>query len=338
MKFGLYIKDKLGIIGGYAGFVIFTYLLMMAFHSQLQMRIMFVIVAVIFVVSVIAFDYLRKYKFYNSLVGHLDELDQKYLILDTLDEPDFYEGKLVYSAMYDINKSMTENVRKYRDSVEDFKDFIEIWVHEIKLPIASLVLMCHNNRDVIPRKYEEQVARLDAYADQVLYYVRAEHASADYRFAETNLKSVIGRVAVKNKDVLLDGDISLNVHDVDECVVTDSKWLEFMVNQIVSNSIKYIDRGQEKTIEIWTEPLGDGKALHIKDNGIGIPQSDIPLVCRKSFTGENGRKHAKSTGMGLYIIDNLCRQLGHKLNIASKVDEYTDVSIVFGHNDIYKIG
>lgn len=120
--------------------------------------------------------------------------------------------------------------------------------------------------------------------------------------------------------------------------MTDSKWLEFMVNQIVSNSIKYIDRGQEKTIEIWTEPLGDGMALHIKDNGIGIPQSDIPLVCKKSFTGENGRKHAKSTGMGLYIIDNLCRQLGHKLDIASKVDEYTDVSIVFGHNDIYKIG
>ena len=198
--------------------------------------------------------------------------------------------------------------------------------------------MCHNNRDVIPRKYEEQVARLDAYADQVLYYVRAEHASADYRFAETNLKSVIGRVAVKNKDMLLDGDISLNVHDVDECVVTDSKWLEFMVNQIVSNSIKYIDRGQEKTIEIWTEPLGDGKALHIKDNGIGIPQSDIPLVCKKSFTGENGRKHAKSTGMGLYIVKKLCDKLGHKLNIASKVDEYTDVSIVFGHNDIYKIG
>ena len=221
MKFGRYIKDKLGIIVGYAGFVIFTYLLMMAFHSQLQMRIMFVIVAVIFVVSVIAYDYLRKYKFYNSLVGHLDELDQKYLIIDTLDEPDFYEGKLVYSAMYDINKSMTENVKKYRDSVENFKDFIEIWVHEIKLPIASLVLMCHNNRDVIPRKYEEQVARLDAYADQVLYYVRAEHAAADYRFAETNLKSVIGRVAVKNKDMLLDGDISLNVHDVDECVVTD---------------------------------------------------------------------------------------------------------------------
>ena len=198
--------------------------------------------------------------------------------------------------------------------------------------------MCHNNRDVIPRKYEEQVARLDAYADQVLYYVRAEHAAADYRFAETNLKSVIGRVALKNKDMLLDGDISLNVHDVDECVVTDSKWLEFMVNQIVSNSIKYIDRGQEKTIEIWAEEVGDGKALHIKDNGIGIPQSDIPLVCRKSFTGENGRKYAKSTGMGLYIIDNLCRQLGHKLNITSKVEEYTDVSIVFGHNDIYKIG
>ena len=317
MKFGLYIKDKLGIIAGYAGFVIFTYLLMMAFHSQLQMRIMFVIVAVIFVVSVIAFDYLRKYKFYNSLIGHLDELDQKYLILNTLDEPDFYEGKLVYSAMYDINKSMTENVRKYRDSVEDFKDFIEIWVHEIKLPIASLVLMCHNNRDVIPRKYEEQVARLDAYADQVLYYVRAEHAAADYRFAETNLKSVIGRVALKNKDMLLDGDISLNVHDVDECVVTDSKWLEFMVNQIVSNSIKYIDRGQEKTIEIWAEAVGDGKALHIKDNGIGIAEADLPRVFEKGFTGQNGRNIQNSTGIGLYLCKRLCDKLGIGLSLHS---------------------
>ena len=111
-----------------------------------------------------------------------------------------------------------------------------------------------------------------------------------------------------------------------------------MVNQIMSNSIKYIDRGQEKIIEIWAEPVSDGMALHIRDNGIGIPETDIPLVCRKSFTGENGRKHAKSTGMGLYIIDSLCRQLGHRLEIRSKVNEYTDVSIVFGHNDMYKIG
>ena len=342
MKFGLYIKDKLGIIAGYAGFVIFTYLLMMAFHSQLQMRIMFVIVAVIFVVSVIAFDYLRKYKFYNSLVGHLDELDQKYLILDTLDEPDFYEGKLVYSAMYDINKSMTENVRKYRDSVEDFKDFIEIWVHEIKLPIASLTLMCHNDKEHIDKKFITQLNRLDDYADKVLYYVRSENAEKDYSFGKVNLKTIINKTAVKNKDIILSNNISLNVHDIDTYVNTDAKWLEFIVNQIISNSIKYKKTSGEAYIEVYSEQRQDSgtdkvgyAVLHIKDNGIGIPAKDIDKVFIKSYTGSNGRNNAKSTGMGLYIAKNMCGKLGHNIEIKSIEGEYTEVEITFYGDSYY---
>jgi len=341
MKFGKYIKEKLGIIAGYAGFVIFTYLLMMAFHSQLQMRIMFVIVAVIFVVSVIAFDYLRKYKFYNSLVGHLDELDQKYLILDTLDEPDFYEGKLVYSAMYDINKSMTENVRKYRDSVEDFKDFIEIWVHEIKLPIASLTLMLHNNMDKCDKEFADrmntQIRRINNYIEQILYYVRSENAEKDYIINDARLSKIISNVALKNKDDLLENDITFEVSNADRIVLTDAKWMEFMLNQIVNNSIKYKDKTKTESY-IKMSAAEDKKCvvLEILDNGIGINASDLPRVFDKSFTGENGREFSKATGMGLYIVKKLCDKLGSKVSIESVKGEYTRVKITFYKNDFYK--
>ena len=341
MKFGLYIKDKLGIIAGYAGFVIFTYLLMMAFHSQLQMRIMFVIVAVIFVVLVIAFDYLRKYKFYNSLVGHLDELDQKYLILDTLDEPDFYEGKLVYSAMYDINKSMTENVRKYRDSVEDFKDFIEIWVHEIKLPIASLTLMLHNNMDKCDKEFADrmntQVRRINNYIEQILYYVRSENAEKDYIINDARLSKIISNVALKNKDDLLENNITFEVSNADKIVLTDAKWMEFMLNQIVNNSIKYKDKTKaESYIKISAAEDKKCIVLEILDNGIGINASDLPRVFDKSFTGENRHEYSKATGMGLYIVKKLCDKLGSKVSIESVKGEYTRVKITFYKNDFYK--
>lgn len=197
--------------------------------------------------------------------------------------------------------------------------------------------MCHNNQDKIPKKYEDQVNRLDAYADQVLYYVRAEHASKDYRFDSVRIKSVVNKVALKNKDMLLESDICLDVHDVDVSVTTDAKWLEFMINQIMSNSIKYMKPDEDRQIQIWTTKAGDDITLHIRDNGIGISEADLPRVCEKSFTGENGRRFAKSTGMGLYIVKGLCDQLGHHLTITSKENIGTDVAVTFGGNDYYLV-
>lgn len=331
MRFGRYLCDKLVIIIGYVAFVLAVFCFMRLWQTPGQLEAVFFVLAGIFMVTSLVYDYARRKSFYDRLIIHTEELDKKYLVLDTLDEPDFYEGKLIYDAMYDINKSMTENVNAYRDNVRDFKDFIDMWVHEIKLPIASLMLMCHNDRDAIPGQIHMQVRRLDEYAEQVLYYVRAEHAYEDYHFGETSLKAVVGRAAMGNKDSLLENGILLSVHDTDVCVMTDSKWLEFMICQMMSNSIKYAGDRQDKQIEIWAS---DGCVLHIRDNGIGIPEKDIPLVFNKSYTGENGKHYAKSTGMGLYIADSLCRQLGHRLSISSKVNEYTQVDITFGRSEI----
>ena len=199
-----------------------------------------------------------------------------------------------------------------------------------------------SNKEHIDKKFITQLNRLDDYADKVLYYVRSENAEKDYSFGKVNLKTIINKTAVKNKDIILSNNISLNVHDIDTYVNTDAKWLEFIVNQIISNSIKYKKTSGEAYIEVYSEQRQDSgtdkvgyAVLHIKDNGIGIPAKDIDKVFIKSYTGSNGRNNAKSTGMGLYIAKNMCGKLGHNIEIKSIEGEYTEVEITFYGDSYY---
>lgn len=140
---------------------------------------------------------------------------------------------------------------------------------------------------------------------------------------EKSLQEIIKNVALKNKDDLLASKVKLDVNVNNIKVLTDAKWLEFILNQIINNSIKYKRNNVESYIKIIAKEDKEKTYLSIYDNGIGIPKKDIPRVFEKSFTGENGRIIAKSTGMGLYIVKKLCDKLGHKINIESKKKEYT---------------
>lgn len=342
MKLKEYIKDELFKIILIIVYIMLICGLLCAFNFGVQMAALMAVLAAIFFIIMFIWDFCRKRNFYNSLIDNIQRIDKKYLVIETLDEPEFYEGNLVYTAMYDINKSMIEHINQYERGQQDFKDFIEMWVHEIKLPIASLTLMCHNDKEHIDKKFITQLNRLDDYADKVLYYVRSENAEKDYSFGKVNLKTIINKTAVRNKDIILSNNISLNVHDIDTYVNTDAKWLEFIVNQIISNSIKYKKTSAEAYIEVYSEQRqGSGTdkvgqaVLHIKDNGIGIPAKDIDKVFIKSYTGSNGRNNAKSTGMGLYIAKNMCGKLGHNIEIKSIEGEYTEVEITFYGDSYY---
>ena len=212
-----------------------------------------------------------------------------------------------------------------------------MWIHEAKLPLASLNLIVHNHKELSDKKITEQLKRLDDDIEQVLYYVRSENAEKDYLIKETEIAKVISNVAIKNKDILLENNIDFEVEVGNTKVLTDSKWLEFIVNQIVSNSIKYIRNDVEHLIKITTEENNKNVILKIYDNGIGISKSDIPKVFDKTFTGNNGRKIETSTGMGLYISKQLCKKLGHKITVDSKENEYTEVSILFNKNDFLNV-
>ena len=336
MKFSKYFISKfieiLIVIFGY----IIALMMLFAFKASSQLVFGISITFLVICFAVILTGYLKRRRFYNNLISNTEKLDKKYLVLEMLSKPSFYDGEVLYEVLYEINKSMNENVKKYEMSLTYFKEYIELWIHEIKLPIASLMLMNHNQKNKVDKRYEEQIKRIDDYVDQVLYYVRSENAEKDYLIKEVSLKKIINNVAMKNKDDLLENNINFISQAKDEVVLTDSKWLEFIINQIISNSIKY-KKDNDSFIKLSVNDLPKQVDLHIIDNGIGITAKDIGRVFEKTFTGENGRNSSKSTGMGLYIVKKLCEKLGHKIKVLSVQNEYTEVIISFSKDDFYKV-
>lgn len=337
MKSRKYLIDKyLNILIYILGYLIIL-LILLAFKTPTQLNI--AITIIIFAIGLIniLIDYFRKKSFYDLLILNTKRLDKKYLITETIPKPTFYEGKIIYDELYDINKSMIEHIKNYKSNINDFKEYIEMWIHEVKIPISSLTLMYHNHKEEIDKKYKEQVRILDNYIDQVLYYVRSENAEKDYLIRETRLDKIINKVALKNKDNLLEEQIDLEVDVENIEVLTDSKWLEFILNQIINNSIKYKNEKVSSYIKITAQSYKNKIILNIYDNGIGIPKSDLHKVFEKTFTGENGRGKSKSTGMGLYIAKKLCQKLGATIEINSQVLKYTCVKITFPKNNFYKL-
>ncbi len=232
---------------------------------------------------------------------------------------------------------MIENINSCKNQMEEFKEYIEMWIHEVKIPISSLILMAHNYKNRFDKTSIEQMKKIENYVEQVLYYVRSENSEKDYLIKKVALKKVVCDIALKNQQDLLENKIDLIVENVEKDIYTDSKWLEFILNQIINNSIKYRKNTTNSYIKITTKDSKEKICLIIEDNGIGIPKEDINKVFLKSFTGHNGRIKTKSTGIGLFIAKNLCKKLGHKIEIDSVQDEYTKVFITFYKNKYYEV-
>ena len=336
MKLKYYIKDKIYSIIIFLFNYIIILLLLFAFKTDNSLIIVISIILFITYILIFLIDYLRKKKFYTDLLLNIESLDKAYLVLETLNKPEFYEGELLYQSLYEINKSMSEFVNDKEERLQDFKEYIEMWIHEVKVPLSSLVLTFTNNKKDIDIKVRKELKRLENYLDQVLYYVRSENAEVDYIIKEVDLSKIIKNVGIHNMDDLLINSIEFSTSVVDYKVYTDSKWLEFILNQIINNSIKY-KKDKDSYIKIYVEDSNDKTTLIIEDNGIGIPKSDLKYVFNKTFTGSNGHEKNKSTGMGLYIAKKLCKKLGHKIEIESIKNKYTKVYITFSKNKYYDV-
>lgn len=336
MSIGTYIKEKKENIILFIILVIILLFLLDLFGVNKYLTIMILsLLSIYFIVDFFTF-YLKRKKYYDNFLNNLNLLDKKYLILETLEEPEFLDGKFFYDALYKIDKSMMENINNYRNETEDFKEYVEMWIHEIKIPIAGLILMYHNNKTV-NKNFLDQLNSLDNLTDQILYYVRSNYAEKDFLIKEASIDKIINEVLLKNKDSILENHIDVTVDVKNIKVLTDSKWLVFILNQIINNSIKYCDNNRKSYIMFYIEDNEKETTLHIKDNGIGVNASDLKHVFDKSFTGENGRKMRNSTGFGLYISKKLIEKLGHKISATSEENKYFEIAITFGKNDLYKI-
>ena len=263
----------------------------------------------------------------------MDDLREKYLISAIIKNPNFVEGKILVNTIQDMGSSMIENVNYYKNIQEDYKEYIELWIHEVKIPIAASKLIIENNKSDITKSIDEELDKVENYTEQALFYARSSAVEKDYVITKTNLKEIVNSAILKNKTALLNERVSLDLQNLkNEEVFTDSKWATFIVNQIIQNAIKY-SKENEKKIEIYSKEKNDKVILYIKDNGIGIKKGEITRVFEKGFTGDNGRIIGKkSTGIGLYLCKKLCDKLGLGIELNSEKDIGTEVRIIFPKN------
>lgn len=314
---------------------------------------------------------LREYRArrnYFFRVGQvLDEVDQRFLLGELMPESPRMEDRLYREMIRKSNKSVIERIRRVEDEQQEYREYIESWVHEIKAPITSIALMCENRRDewddpqypdgrsarfrdgmdnraeapgreaVVEknisrggtiRQIELENQKVENYVDMALYYARSDEVYKDYVIQETVLQTTAEEAVLKNKHYLIQNQIQVEVRCGEEKVYTDRKWILFILNQLILNSTKYKAK-EHACIRITAEAFLHGIRLLVEDNGAGIKQEELPRIFEKGFTGTNGRKNDRATGMGLYLCRKLCRKLGIEIDAQSEYGTGTRIALEF---------
>lgn len=276
-----------------------------------------------------AVGFMRQRRKSEELWAILDSLPQKYLFMECAPKPKTEYERQLYQIMRAAGKSMIEEVSAARQQQKDYREYIENWVHEIKVPITAIQLICENNRSETTRKIMPQLAQIEEQIERSLYYARSEQVERDFVVRRTLLSAAVDAALAKYRTLLIQSGVRIETENLKIPVYTDAKWLEFIIGQMLSNSIKY--RSEQPVITIAATNDADGSRLCITDNGIGIPLAEIPRIFDKSFTGSNGRLRGGATGMGLYLCKKLAAHLGVALTAKSIENEYTSMTLYFSN-------
>lgn len=328
MKLKEYVKDKKLLI--LMNILAFSFLGFLFYLYDIDTSFILLTIAILLLPMIVFFasDFFKRRKYYYELLEQLKDLDKKYLIQDIIKEPDFLEGRLLYNILQDTNRCMHENINIYKHLQQEYREYVETWVHEIKTPIFSGKLVIENDKNETTLSVLEELNKIEEFVEQALYYSRSNNTEDDYIVREFPLKTAINEVIRKNSTCFIQRKIKLDMGELNDTLFTDIKWVQFIINQIILNSINY-SKAEKPVIKIYTMKNENNITLYIQDNGIGISEKDLPMVFNKGFTGQNGRKYKKSTGIGLYLCKKLCDKLGFGIYISSSISEGTTVSIVF---------
>ena len=327
MKLSEYIKDKINYILALAIYIIIISTYLKAISLTYSTIFIVIFITLTFFVLAFLISYYKTSKYLKNIEKTMDKLPEKYLITEIWQKPRGAEKLAYYKILKRANKSMLENVTDIKEKQKDYKEYIESWVHEIKIPITSAKLLCENNKTVITNKIDEDIGEVNNYVEQALFYARMDQVSNDFMIREISLNEVIKNVLARNKKIMIQNNMKVELKDVNIKCYTDEKWLEFILNQIITNSIKYRN-DNNAVVKITGIQNKENIILKIKDNGIGIKKSEIDRIFDKGFTGTNGRNQTKSTGIGLYLCKRLCEGIGMEIDANSKENEYTEIVII----------
>lgn len=297
-------------------------------HVQTVLFILTIWLIVLFV-CLLLFCLTRK-RYLDKILDMAEQLEERYLLPEIMQVPGKADEQVYYQIMKMAEKSMLERIGEVQRERKEYKEYIEQWIHEVKTPITAMKLICENNRFPFTRDLMAELENVNQFTEQALYYARSEHTEKDYYIREINLCDVVHGAIADNKYLLRQNNVTIIVDDMENTVYTDDKWVRFILDQIISNALKY--HTAQPVLHFFTVKDNENMILSIEDNGIGIPQSDLPGIFEKGFTGQNGRTIHSSTGIGLYLCKRLCDKLGMGIS-ANSQGSGTTISISFHIND-----
>ena len=243
-----------------------------------------------------------------------------------------FQKRLSEQDYQNIIKNLKEQNSELKSQERIFKqemsDYYSMWVHQIKTPIAAMHVLQQTLEEEYPdQKYIKEIKlelfKIEQYVEMVLTYLRMGEMSGDLKFEKYSLDAIVRQVIRKYSQMFILRKIHLQYAKTSQCIVTDEKWLQFVLEQVLSNALKYTK--DDGMIFIYTEEKENKKCLVIEDSGIGIQAEDLPRVFEKGFTGYNGRADKKSTGIGLYMCKKIMERLNHQIWIESEIDKGTKV-------------
>lgn len=303
-----------------------------AIRENKRLLIFFAIITFIYNLIFLAFNLQRFVIIYGLIINIFILLS--FLLYDSQKEKENNFEKILRSKNLDYKAQLIADEycfldEKYKNLLVDYKDmeeatknFYGLWIHEIKTPLAeNRLILAEENPDI--DLLIKNNKRMEAYLDILLGFVRFSSKTNDYIFKEVLIEPLVKNIIRDKSYDFISKNISLDLGDLSYKTITDGKWLSFIISQLINNSLKYSkDAGK---IKIYFEAL----SLIIEDNGIGIKKSDLARVFEMGYTGENGRAFGSSTGLGLYLVKSIGKDLNLSVSIDSKEGSYTKIAIKF---------
>ena len=269
-------------------------------------------------IIIIAFDFARvkrEHKALQQIKSITDVIAGIFPKSDGVKDEDYRQ--IIHLISEEHRAFRTETTIKYTDMI----DYYTVWAHQIKTPIASMRLHLQNEDSVFSRTLSADLLRIEQYVEMVLTFLRLNSESTDYVIRKYDLDKIVKQAVKKFSSEFINRKLSLVYEPLNTTVITDEKWLSFVIEQVLSNALKYTHSG---SISITLEKE---KTLRIRDTGIGISPEDLPRIFENGYTGYNGRADKKASGIGLYLCKRICNNLGHTITARSMVDVGTIIDI-----------
>lgn len=276
----------------------------------------------LFIFTILIFFIIDYIQFYNKHKLLTKIYNSKMMINDELISSNDLIEKDYKNIIGEMSKREIEKQSEFDNTKEEILEYFTLWVHQIKTPISALKLLL-NTDNIDNQELELELFKIDEYVNMALQYLRLDSNSVnDFIIQDYSLDEIVKQAIHKYAKVFIKKKIRIELKELNYKVVTDEKWLLFVIEQIISNSLKYTRSGK---ISIYIE----NNMLIIEDTGIGISSQDIPRIFERGYTGYNGRNDKKATGIGLYLSKKILNKLGHEIKIESEIDEGTKVKLIF---------